>query len=219
MEQNGLQPAELLSSDEFRKNSEHIIRCLKVPYNCDTANDLRQEMAIAVIESIRTYKPDRIGKNFWGHANLRMRSRAETFLKKYGSIVRLPINRQGGSHWEKMGYAKETVSVSYFDGWESPDSDPRISDCGMYAASVYDRISFGELYSAVHSDLSDGERYVMMVKLGWVSSGSEKTDFKSVSEDLGVTPSAARKMFISARDKLFRRFSFCAGASCGGCTS
>lgn len=214
-----LQPAVLLASDEFKRNSEHIISWLKVPRNCETANDLRQEMAIAVMESLKTYNPEKIGKNFWGHANLWMSSRARTFILNHSSVVRIPVNRQGGKHWEKMGYEAEAVDVSYFEEWQFEDSDRRVSDkyTGMY--EIYDLIQTNDLYQAIKKDLTKNERYVMMVRLGWKCTKNKKNDFKSISEDLGIKISKARTLFNSAKEKLVKRFSSCAEVTCAEHTS
>ena len=213
--QKNLQPSVLLASDEFKKNSEHIIRRLNIPYNCETANDLRQEMAIAVMESLNTYNPDKIGKNFWGHANLWMNSRAKKFLQTYGTLVRLPINRQGGAHWEKMGYEAETITVTYFENWEYSDSDKRLSDNEIQARGIYSSITLKELYNAICSELTENEKYVILVKLGWTCTKNRKSDFKSISDDLGIKTATARTLYAKAKQKLISYFSLDAAVTCG----
>jgi RNA polymerase sigma factor (sigma-70 family) len=222
-DQQNLQPSFLLSSDEFKRNSEHIIKWLKIPRNCETANDLRQEMAIAVMESLKTYNPDKIGKNFWGHANLWMSSRARTFILKHGATVRVPVNRRGGKHWEKMGYSVETVNILYFDEWCCPDSDSRVSDNFRNVFEIYDLIRTKELSDAIETELSEKEGYIIMVRLGWKCTKNRKNDFKSISEDLGIKTSTARLLYKKAKEKLVKSFSSkvssCEGASCAGRTS
>ncbi|MBR4624998.1 MAG: hypothetical protein IKO56_05625 [Alphaproteobacteria bacterium] len=170
-----------------------------IPLNSEDANDLRQEMAIAVLESIKTYNPDKIGKNFWAHANLRMNSRANTFVKKYASIVKIPINRQGGKHWEEMGYKPAEVTVCRISqenaGYLVPDK-----------MNTYEKIELNDLKNAMDILLNENEKYVMLVRLGWVTGKSNKNDFQSISNDIGLSMSKTRDVFKKAKDILSKHF-------------
>lgn len=196
---NCLNPVELLASPEFKKNSEYIIYRMCIPLNSDDANDLRQEMAIAVLESIKTYNPDKIGQNFWAHANLRMNSRANTFVKKYTSIVKIPINRQGGKHWEEMGYKPAEVTVSRISqenaGYLVPDK-----------RDAYEKIELNELKNAMDTLLNNNEKYVMLARLGWITGKSNKNDFQSLSNDIGLSITKTRDVFKKAKDILSKHF-------------
>lgn len=201
-----LNPIELLASPEFKKNSETIIYKMCIPLNSEDANDLRQEMAIAVLESIKTYNQEKIGKNFWAHANLWMRSRATTFVKKYASIVKIPVNRQGGKHWIEMGYEPAEVTVCRINqensGYMVPDRK-----------NVYEKIELNDLKNAMDTLLNEQEKYLMLARLGWITGKSSKNDFQSLANDIGLSISKTRDMFKKAKNVLVEHFnslpSFC----------
>lgn len=194
-----LNPIELLASTEFKKNSETIIYKMCIPLNSEDANDLRQEMAMAVLESIKTYDPEKIGKNFWAYANLWMRSRAATFMKKYTSIVKIPLNRQGGKHWVEMGYEPAEVTVCRISqenaGYMVPDRK-----------NVYEKIELNELKNAMDTLLNENEKYLMLARLGWITGKNNKNDFQSLANDIGLSMSKTRDMFRKAKDVLVEHF-------------
>lgn len=194
-----LNPIELLASTEFKKNSETIIYKMCIPLNSEDANDLRQEMAIAVLESIKTYDPEKIGKNFWGHAYLWMRSRATTFVKKYASIVKIPVNRQGGKHWVEMGYEPAEVTVCRISQENAGHLVPDKGD-------IYEKIELNDLKNAMDTLLNENEKYLMSARLGWITGKSSKNDFQSLANDIGSSMSKTRDMFRKAKDVLVEHF-------------
>lgn len=194
-----LNPVELLTSTEFKKNSEYIIYKMHIPLNSEDANDLRQEMAIAVLESIKTYNPDKIGKNFWAHANIRMNSRANTFIKKYASIVKIPINRQGGKHWEEMGYKPAEVTVCRI-------TQENVGYALMDKKNIYEKIELNELRNAIDVLLNENEKYIILARLGLVSGKNNKNDFKTLANDIGQSISKTRDLFNNAKEILLKHF-------------
>lgn len=187
---------ELLKSQEFRDNREAILFRLGKQQS-DFADDLRQEMAIAVIEATRTYKPEKMTKhkNFWAHASLRMMARAKDYAFKYSCILKIPKNRNGAKCWVLKGYEParvETVNIEYNDGTITPI--PVYDDCLYYF----------DVNQTLDCTLDESEKFIMRVKLGLDTTPSGGYDYKSIAEFLGTDVTTVVRMFNRSKRKLMR---------------
>lgn len=186
----------LLGSQEFRDNREAILFRLG-KLQSDFADDLRQEMAIAVIEAIKTYRPERMArrKNFWAHAYLRMMARAKDYAFKYSCILKIPKNRNGSACWRKRGYepaSVEVVNIEYKDGNTIP-------------IPYYDeRIYLFDVTRTIEQTLDEREGFVMRVKLGLTTAGNGECDYKSVADSLGTDVKGVVRLFNRSKRKLIR---------------
>ena len=187
----------LLSSTEFTNQVNQIANSFGVSYSNDIKNDVRQACAIAVWESLEKYDEDKVGKNFWGYAYLRMREYAKREVYNQKNLVHIPMNKT--SEWTgwraNRGLENNEVTHSY-EGltWEDGHNKP-------FEAATNDVDLALDTESALKM-LDDETRYIVEVHSEIREGRSGKSDFGTLSEELGIPVCAVRKRFNAAKEQL-----------------
>jgi len=179
----------LINSREFTNLVNQITNSYGVAYNDDIKNDVRQACAIAAWEAYQKYDPAKVGNNFWGYAYLRMRTYAKREIHEQKNIVHIPLNRT------REDYSYEKVNHSYEDlSWEDGHSKPFESETN--------NVALGIDIEAALSILDEETRYIFEVHSELRKGNSDKSDFNTIAEELGIPVSIVRKRFNTAKEQI-----------------
>lgn len=191
-----LNASALLQSEKFKKVSEYILYRLGINQWDDVANDIRQEMAIEVIDAIRTYDSEKINGNFWAYAYQKMNYKAVLFVGG-NTVVKIPRNRRGEEHWVKLGYDKVETAYTEINNYSE------FSFLENHITSIERLCENMDLKNMI-SKLSKKEKYIVEVKLGLRVPVGNGTTYESIAMDMDLKKVKVNTIFLNAVEKLKR---------------
>lgn len=179
---------ELLSSKEFTNIVNQIASEFRVLYTEELKNDVRQVCSIAAWEALQKYNAEKCGGNFWGYAYLRMREMAKREVFEQRNIVHIPMNHiADNAKYDGISHTYE--GLTWEDGHDK---------CGEIAHSEAINIDIEKALEL----LNEEDRYIFEVHAELKPGKTEKSDFGSLSLELGIPAHAVRRRFIAAQKTL-----------------
>ena len=179
---------ELLSSKEFTNIVNQLASEFRVLYTEELKNDLRQVCSIAAWEALQKYNAEKCGGNFWGYAYLRMREMAKREVFEQRNIVHIPMNHIADNA-KYDGVAHTYEGLTWEDGHDK---------CGEVAHSEAINIDIEKALEL----LNEEDRYIFEVHSELKAGKTEKSDFGSLSLELGIPAHVVRRRFIAAQKTL-----------------
>lgn len=185
---NSLNIEELLSSKEFTNIVNQLASEFRVLYTEELKNDIRQVCSIAAWEALQKFNAEKCGGNFWGYAYLRMREMAKREVFEQRNIVHIPMNHITDS--EKYdGIVHTYEGLTWEDGHDK---------CGEVAHSEALKLDIEKALEL----LNEEDRYIFEVHSELKTGKTEKSDFGSLSLELGIPAHVVRRRFIAAQKTL-----------------
>lgn len=178
----------LIASQEFTNQVNQIANTFRVGYNEELKNDVRQACALAAWEAYQMYDSTKTNGNFWGYAYLRMREYAKREVFNQRNIVHIPLNHIA----DNRNYSKVTHSyegLTWEDGHDKFGKDDNNVDIRMDIAVALNQ-------------LDEETRYIFEVHAEIKKGRSDKSDFNTIAEELGIPAYVVRKIFIAAKEQL-----------------
>ena len=187
----------LLSSKEFTNQVNQIANLFNVGYNEDIKDDVRQACAIAAWVALQKYDAVKTNGNFWGYAYLRMREYAKREVYKQRNVVHIPMNRttEWAGCYAKKG-VEDSVVVHTYESLTWDDGHDKMFD------TVSNDIATAMDIETALATLDEETRYIFEVHAELKEGYSGKSDYTTLSKELGIPTYVVRQRFNAARTAL-----------------